>query len=82
MRNVQCKMSWTDFESLPLSFFTSYFGMNVQDITGDDQNTTTQRIFWSICAPITVTAMTLAVLVAFNEGVRDSIKRLSRQLSR
>jgi hypothetical protein len=55
--------------------------MNVQDITGDDQNTTTQRVFWSVCAPITVTVVTVAVLIAFNESVRNSIGRLSRRLS-
>lgn len=55
--------------------------MNVQDITGDDQNTTTQKVFWTVCAPITVTVVTIAVLIAFNESVRDSIKRLSKRLS-
>lgn len=34
---------------LPLSFFTSYFGMNLSDVT----NTThTQRYFWSVCGTI------------------------------
>ena len=56
--------------------------MNVQDISGDDQNTTTQREFWSICAPITVTMVALAVLVAYNQSVRDSMKKLMQRLSR
>ncbi len=56
--------------------------MNVQDISGDDQNTATQRVFWSICAPITATVMILAVLIAFKESVGDYIKRLSQQSSR
>lgn len=47
--------------------------MNVQDITGDDNNAMTQRNFWSICAPITATAVTLAVLIAFNEKVRKLV---------
>ncbi|KAF2787238.1 hypothetical protein K505DRAFT_130542 [Melanomma pulvis-pyrius CBS 109.77] len=33
---------------LPLSFFTSYFGQNVSEITGDDKNPSTWDL-WKIC---------------------------------
>ncbi|KAI3317618.1 hypothetical protein HD806DRAFT_514603 [Xylariaceae sp. AK1471] len=34
---------------LPLSFFTSYFGMNLKGITGTDK---TESCFWEVCGPI------------------------------
>ncbi|SPO01882.1 uncharacterized protein DNG_04555 [Cephalotrichum gorgonifer] len=49
---------------LPLSFFTSYFGQNVSEITGDNQNPTSAEL-WKIGGPITVTVVFCALLVAY-----------------
>jgi Mg2+ and Co2+ transporter CorA len=35
---------------LPLSFFTSYFGMNIADIRETEME---QSRFWAICGPVT-----------------------------
>ncbi|KAF8242642.1 hypothetical protein K440DRAFT_616194 [Wilcoxina mikolae CBS 423.85] len=56
---------------LPLSFFTSYFGMNTTDIRGTDM---TQRTFWTYCGPISAFVVLVALLVAFR---RKLLKRKS-----
>jgi len=38
-------------QQLPLSFFTSYFGMNVVEFTGDQGNTNQGEV-WKIMGPI------------------------------
>ncbi|KAI0528046.1 hypothetical protein F5B22DRAFT_16968 [Xylaria bambusicola] len=48
---------------LPLSFFTSYFGQNVSDITGDDDNPTSLEL-WRYGAPISVAIILLALAIA------------------
>ncbi|KAI5796582.1 hypothetical protein EDC01DRAFT_651951 [Geopyxis carbonaria] len=47
---------------LPMSFFTSYFGMNTPDIR---ETTTKQSGFWVICGPISAFVIIMALLVAF-----------------
>ncbi|KAK3294459.1 uncharacterized protein B0H64DRAFT_188360 [Chaetomium fimeti] len=49
---------------LPLSFFTSYFGQNISDITGDDKNPSSQEL-WRYGAPISVVVILSALLVAY-----------------
>ncbi|KAH8802516.1 hypothetical protein F5884DRAFT_473742 [Xylogone sp. PMI_703] len=49
---------------LPLSFFTSYFGQNVSEITGSNQNPTTWDL-WRIGTPITVVIIVSALFIAF-----------------
>ncbi|EEU37071.1 uncharacterized protein NECHADRAFT_86622 [Fusarium vanettenii 77-13-4] len=49
---------------LPLSFFTSYFGQNVSEITGDANNPTSGEL-WKIAGPISVVVIIFALLVAF-----------------
>ncbi|KAH6989299.1 hypothetical protein BKA56DRAFT_575472 [Ilyonectria sp. MPI-CAGE-AT-0026] len=49
---------------LPLSFFTSYFGQNVSEITGDDQNPTGADL-WMIGGPISVAVILSALLIAY-----------------
>ncbi|KAH6856234.1 hypothetical protein B0I37DRAFT_72003 [Chaetomium sp. MPI-CAGE-AT-0009] len=49
---------------LPLSFFTSYFGQNVSDITGDDKNPSSREL-WQYGAPISVVVILSALLVAY-----------------
>ncbi|RYO95467.1 hypothetical protein DL762_000029 [Monosporascus cannonballus] len=49
---------------LPLSFFTSYFGQNVSEITGDQRNPTTWNL-WRIATPIIVVVIFSALLIAY-----------------
>lgn len=49
---------------LPLSFFTSYFGQNISEITGDDKNPTAGEV-WRYGAPISAVIILLALLVAY-----------------
>lgn len=50
---------------LPLSFVTSFFGMNFSDIRDMDQ---TQRLFWIVAASVTVGVVGLASFLAFYGG--------------
>jgi hypothetical protein len=47
---------------LPLSFVTSFFGMNVSDIRNMTQN---QSIFWIVAASLTTVIVATALMVAF-----------------
>lgn len=57
---------------LPLSFFTSYFGMNVQDIR---ETTWTQRRFWAVCAPVSFFLIVTVLLVALRTKGRSMFSR-------
>jgi Mg2+ and Co2+ transporter CorA len=57
---------------LPLSFVTSYLGMNTADIR--NQNAT-QEIFWEIAAPLTAAVIGLALLVGYKfEAMREWVR--------
>lgn len=57
---------------LPLSFFTSYYGMNVKGIQDTSENT---KYFWKICG----SAAFVIVMVTIAFGLRNHIRRrLSR----
>ncbi|KAH7081271.1 hypothetical protein BKA63DRAFT_503487 [Paraphoma chrysanthemicola] len=56
---------------LPLSFFTSYFGQNVSEITGDTSNPTTWQL-WRTATPISIVVIVTALLVAYYITVPDS----------
>lgn len=47
---------------LPLSFVTSYLGMNTVDIRN---TTTSQSTFWAIALPVTVVVVVLAIVAAY-----------------
>lgn len=47
---------------LPLGFFTSYYGMNLQDITGDEHS---QAYFWKICGTIALVMVFGVISFAF-----------------
>lgn len=47
---------------LPLSFFTSYFGMNLRGIADTDR---TERYFWAVCGSVTIFVVSLTVLFGF-----------------
>ncbi|KAF5521553.1 hypothetical protein CGCA056_v007388 [Colletotrichum aenigma] len=49
---------------LPLSFFTSYFGQNVSELTGDPQNPKSGDL-WKIAAPISVVVILVALAISF-----------------
>ncbi|KAK0641789.1 hypothetical protein B0T16DRAFT_220794 [Cercophora newfieldiana] len=49
---------------LPLSFFSSYFGQNVSDITGDEKNPTEAQQ-WKIGGPVSAAVIVLALLIAY-----------------
>jgi hypothetical protein len=59
---------------LPLSFVTSYFGMNTVDIR--DMNSG-QGLFWAIALPLTFVTIGATVLIGYNSDVlRDFIESL------
>ncbi|KAH6967634.1 hypothetical protein BKA56DRAFT_678796 [Ilyonectria sp. MPI-CAGE-AT-0026] len=51
---------------LPLSFVTSFFGMNTTDVRDTDWD---QRIFWSSAVPVTVFVLTLAIIYGYKWDV-------------
>ncbi|OCL02047.1 hypothetical protein AOQ84DRAFT_383087 [Glonium stellatum] len=53
---------------LPLSFFTSYFGMNTRDIR---QMNATQRLYWTVAAPVSMVVIIIALLFAFRAYVKE-----------
>jgi hypothetical protein len=62
---------------LPLSFFTSYFGMNIQGIV-DTSNT--ERDFWRVCGTVGFVLFFLIAFYAFKHKLRSRASdfRLSR----
>jgi len=54
---------------LPLSFVTSYLGMNTVDIRNTNN---TQKLFWAISLPVTVAVVSLAVMAAYKgDSIRE-----------
>ncbi|CAN9307174.1 unnamed protein product [Alternaria alternata] len=63
---------------LPLSFVTSYFGMNASDIRDMDQK---QDLFWSVAIPLTVVTVGSCLLIGYNGNeLRDMISSFYRTL--
>ncbi|KAL9111669.1 MAG: hypothetical protein Q9227_003943 [Pyrenula ochraceoflavens] len=60
---------------LPLSFVSSYFGMNT--ITG---KSTSQSEFWEIAVPVTFVILIIALIVAYYTSWMPVIKRKMRKL--
>ncbi|MCJ1397255.1 hypothetical protein MMC11_000447 [Xylographa trunciseda] len=56
---------------LPLSFFTSYFGMNTSDVREMDGG---QGLFWAVAGPLSFAVIALAMIFAF----RDELEHLFR----
>ncbi|KAK1254163.1 hypothetical protein MKX08_008158 [Trichoderma sp. CBMAI-0020] len=52
---------------LPLSFFTSYFGQNVSQLTGDTSNPTSWEL-WRVGTPISIVVIVSALLIAYRIG--------------
>ncbi|KAI4130911.1 MAG: hypothetical protein LQ338_001508, partial [Usnochroma carphineum] len=67
---------------LPLSFFTSYFGMNLKGVADTDR---TERFFWAVCGSATVCIVSLTVLFGFKNRLyawiwedREFARRMTR----
>ena len=52
---------------LPLSFFTSYFGMNLKGIVGTDH---TEVYFWKVCGSVSMAIILIVSLLAFRHLIR------------
>lgn len=62
---------------LPLSFVTSYLGMNTSDIRDMDNK---QSLFWVIAIPLTVFTIAAMMFIGFNgDELRDSFSALYRR---
>jgi hypothetical protein len=62
---------------LPLSFATSYFGMNTADIRDMDQK---QGLFWGVAIPLTVVTVGACLLIGYNgDDIRDIFVSLYRK---
>ncbi|CAG8956213.1 hypothetical protein HYFRA_00003593 [Hymenoscyphus fraxineus] len=58
---------------LPLSFVSSFFGMNTVDIRNQSAS---QWIFWAVAVPVTAAVMTIALLLGYNlERIRNWFER-------
>ncbi|KAH8434138.1 uncharacterized protein LDX57_011776 [Aspergillus melleus] len=55
---------------LPLSFFTSLFGINVREWSGEETNLTMSQML-SIAGPTSFAIIIIALLMAFSERLRD-----------
>lgn len=56
---------------LPLSFVTSYFGMNTADIRDMNQK---QSLFWSVAIPLTIVTVGSCLLIGYNgDDIRHSM---------
>ena len=57
---------------LPLSFFTSYFGMNIAGVANTKEN---QSYFWKVCGSVAFIMVLFVTMAAFSRH----IKRIARQ---
>ncbi|PYH96071.1 hypothetical protein BO71DRAFT_472742 [Aspergillus ellipticus CBS 707.79] len=57
---------------LPLSFFTSLFGINAREWSGESANLTLGEMLY-ISGPASFAIITLALLIAFNERLREAL---------
>ena len=55
---------------LPLSFFTSYFGMNLRELSEDDR---TEGYFWAICGCITVLIVSGTAVFGFKDRLYKAL---------
>lgn len=57
---------------LPLSFFTSYYGMNLRDLVDTARN---QAYFWKVCGSATLAIVLFTALSAFRQQLRRAVRR-------
>jgi hypothetical protein len=64
---------------LPLSFVTSFFGMNTADLRDMDSR---QGLFWSVAIPLTVLTVGSCLLIGYNgDELRDTVSSLYRAVT-
>jgi len=56
---------------LPLSFFTSYYGMNLTDFVNTAK---TQGYFWKVCGSATLAIVVFTALSAFRHQLRRALR--------
>jgi Mg2+ and Co2+ transporter CorA len=56
---------------LPLSFFTSYYGMNLHDIVTTAKD---QSYFWKVCGTATFAIVLFTALSAFRHQLRRALR--------
>ncbi|KAL2856693.1 hypothetical protein BJY01DRAFT_242737 [Aspergillus pseudoustus] len=64
---------------LPLSFFTSLFGINAREWSGEPTNLTLNTML-TIAGPTSVAVIVSALLIAFSERLRDMLLKLQKIL--
>jgi hypothetical protein len=63
---------------LPLSFVTSFFGMNTSDLRDMDSR---QSLFWAVAIPLTVGTVGTCLLVGYNgDEIRDAVSDVYRNV--
>ncbi|KAL3447367.1 hypothetical protein BJX65DRAFT_308092 [Aspergillus insuetus] len=62
---------------LPLSFFTSLFGINAREWSGEPTNLTLNTML-TIAGPTSVAVIVSALLIAFSERLRDMLLKLQK----
>ncbi|KAF9883817.1 hypothetical protein FE257_002754 [Aspergillus nanangensis] len=65
---------------LPLSFFTSLFGINVREWSGEETNPDFSYML-AIAGPTSVAIIVVALLMAFSERLRETVVETQRMLS-
>ncbi|KAJ5142587.1 Mitochondrial substrate/solute carrier [Penicillium bovifimosum] len=60
---------------LPLSFFTSLFGINAREWSGEQTNPTLGEMF-QIAAPASFGIIFLSLLIAFSQGLRETMSKI------
>ena len=61
---------------LPLSFFTSYYGMNLQGIVN---STRSEHYFWRLCGSIALAIVVVVVLWAYRHGLKRTLRARLRK---
>ncbi|KAL4910309.1 hypothetical protein BDW74DRAFT_173767 [Aspergillus multicolor] len=64
---------------LPLSFFTSLFGINAREWSGEPTNLTL-RTMLTISGPTSIAVIVSALLIAFSERLRDTLLKFQKIL--
>lgn len=67
---------------LPLSFFTSYFGMNLKGVIDTDR---TERYFWAVCGSVTIFVVSMTVVFGFQNRLHAWIwddRKLAKRKAR
>jgi hypothetical protein len=63
---------------LPLSFVTSFFGMNTSDLRDMDSR---QSLFWAVAIPLTVGTVGTCLMVGYNgDEIRDAVSDVYRNV--